>query len=87
VKPSGSARAQVVAIARNAAISLLVGVAVLFLIFINRREFWGWRLALYGGVGGVVAYALCHFLDATVGDRTSWKRSSSATSMTSSASA
>jgi hypothetical protein len=69
VKASGSGRAQLVSVARGAAISLFVGVTILFLVFINRQEFWGWRLALYGGFGGVVAYVFCHFLDATVGDR------------------
>src|SRR5713101_1537375 len=58
-----------VAVARNAAISMLVGVAFVFLIFINRQEFWGWRLLLWGGLGGVLVYAFCHSLDLAVGGR------------------
>ncbi|MGH9315537.1 MAG: PP2C family protein-serine/threonine phosphatase [Thermoanaerobaculia bacterium] len=66
---SGSRRVVVGGLARNAAISTWVGVAFLFLIFVGRQEFWGWRLALYGALGGFAVYVFCHFLDATVGDR------------------
>ena len=56
-------------LARNAAISISVGVAFVFLVLFTRRELWGWRLALWGGLGGLLTYSCCHFLDATVGDR------------------
>jgi sigma-B regulation protein RsbU (phosphoserine phosphatase) len=54
---------------RSAAISMAVGVALLFLIFIGRSQFWSVRLALYGAAGGLTAYAFSHFLDTQVGDR------------------
>jgi len=56
-------------IARSAAISLVIGVAFFFLIFISRQELWGFRLALYGAVAGLVTYVLSHSLDVVIGDR------------------
>jgi hypothetical protein len=49
-------------------ISIAVGIAVLFLIFVGRQQFWSWRLALFGALGGFTAYVFCHFLDKTLGD-------------------
>ena len=57
------------AIARNSAISISVGVAIVFLVLLSRQDLWGWRLALWGGLGGFLTYLSCHFLDATVGNR------------------
>jgi len=53
--------------ARTVAISTLAGVLFLFLIFFVRQEFWGWRLALYGALGGFAAPLFCRFLDSTIG--------------------
>jgi hypothetical protein len=69
VQISESRRDVLGGLARAAAISIAVGVAALFLIFVGRQEFWGWRLALYGALGGFLAYVFCHLLDATVGNR------------------
>ena len=57
------------AVFRNAASSTLIGIAILFLMFVGRQQFWSWRLALFGGLGGLLAYAFSHGLDHTVGDR------------------
>jgi serine phosphatase RsbU (regulator of sigma subunit) len=56
-------------VARNLAVSMAIGVAILFLMFVGRQEFWSWRLALYGALGGFAVYVSCHFLDSTIGDR------------------
>ena len=40
--------------AAGAALSTLVGLAFVFLMFIGRREMWTWRLAVYGALGGFV---------------------------------
>ena len=66
---STSRRTSIGEIGRNAAISMVIGVAVFFLIFIVRQELWGFRLALFGAVAGLVTYALSHSLDVAVGDR------------------
>jgi len=58
-----------VEIGRNAAISMSIGVAFFFLIFIVRQELWGFRLALYGAAGGLATYVFSHSLDVVVGDR------------------
>jgi len=58
-----------VEVGRNAAISMLIGVAFLFLIFIVRQELWGFRLAIYGAVTGLVTYVFSHSLDVAIGDR------------------
>jgi hypothetical protein len=55
--------------ARKVAISIAGGVAFVFLMFVGRQEVWGWRLALYGALGGFAIHVCCHVLDATVGDR------------------
>src|SRR6266496_2558610 len=68
-RSAGSRRDWLAAVARNAAISISAGVAFVFLVLVSRQELWGWRLALWGGLGGFLTYASCHFLDATVGDR------------------
>ena len=47
---------------------MLVGIAFVFLVSVARPHFWGWRLALWGGLGGLVIYAFCHSLDNVVGD-------------------
>jgi serine phosphatase RsbU (regulator of sigma subunit) len=64
-----SRRGWLAAVARNAAISISIGVAFVFLVLLSRQDLWGWRLALWGGLGGLLTYAFCHFLDATVGNR------------------
>ena len=66
---STSKRDWLATVARSAAISMSAGVAFVFLVLLSRRDLWGWRLALWGGLGGLLTYASCHFLDATVGDR------------------
>lgn len=55
-------------VTRSAAISTFVGVAVVFLICLNRPEFWGWRLTLYGAAVGSLVYGFNHALDSTVGN-------------------
>ena len=57
------------AVSRNAAISMATGIAVVFAVCVARPEFWGWRLALWGALGGLFMYASCHLLDNAVGDR------------------
>ena len=64
-----SRRASGIEIARNAAISMSIGVAFFFLIFIVRQELWGFRLALYGAAAGLATYIFSHSLDVVVGDR------------------
>jgi len=58
-----------VEIGRHAAISMAIGIAFFFLIFIVRQELWGFPLALYGAVAGLATYALSHMLDVAIGDR------------------
>lgn len=55
--------------ARDAAISTLIGVAIVFLMFLGRQELWSWRLALYGAFVGFAIYVFCHLLDRAVGER------------------
>jgi len=66
---SASRRTSMVEIGRNAAISMSIGVAFFFLIFIVRQELWGFRLALYGAAGGLATYVFSHSLAVAVGDR------------------
>ena len=54
--------------ARRAATAMLIGVALITLVFVARPEMWGWRLALYGALVGIAIYLFCHLLDDTVGD-------------------
>jgi stage II sporulation SpoE-like protein len=56
-------------LAAGAALSTLVGLAFVFLMFIGRREMWSWRLAVYGALGGFTIHVFCHLLDDTLGDR------------------
>ncbi len=56
-------------VARSTGISTAIGVLVVFLTTISRRELWGWRLLLYGAVIGFAIYVFCHALDNAVGDR------------------
>ena len=65
---AASRRAGFIPVARSAGISILIGVAFVFLVSLTRPQFWGWRLALWGGLGGLVIYAFCHLLDNAVGD-------------------
>jgi stage II sporulation SpoE-like protein len=65
---ASSRRAGFLPVARSAGISMLVGIAFVFLVSVARPQFWGWRLALWGGLGGIVIYAFCHLLDNVVGD-------------------
>ncbi len=64
-----SRREVVEGVARKVAISTAGGVAFMFLMFVGRREVWGWRLALYGALAGLAIHATCHALDVTVGER------------------
>ena len=54
---------------REAALSSLIGVGVVFLIFFARPERFGWRLALYGALSGFSIFLSCRALFALVGDR------------------
>lgn len=65
---SSSRRLEIGAFARTLAISTLAGVLFLFLVFFIRQEFWGWRLALYGALGGLAAAVFCRLLDSTIGN-------------------
>ncbi|HMF07944.1 MAG TPA: hypothetical protein VKJ00_02335, partial [Thermoanaerobaculia bacterium] len=69
VKP-GSA---VSTVARNAATAMLIGLAIIFLVFATRKEIWDWRLALYGAAVGLFVFLTCHVLDRTIG---AWIRES-----------
>ena len=62
-------RGSLARVARGAAISIAVGEAVVFLMFVGREELWGWRLALYGALAGVAIYGSCHSLEEALGDR------------------
>src|SRR6478736_5231361 len=53
---------------REAALSTLVGVGAIFLIFFARTERFGWRLALYGALCGISIYISCRALLALVGE-------------------
>ena len=55
--------------ARAPLFSMLVGVALAFLIFVGRQEIWSWRLALYGATAGAMIGIFCQLLDRLVGDR------------------
>lgn len=48
---------------------MLIGVALIFLVFVPREEVWGWRLALYGALVGLAIYTSCRLLHVTVGER------------------
>ena len=52
---------------RESAISMIVGTGLMLLVYLNRLEFIGWRLAAYGAATGLAIYASCRFLDAFVG--------------------
>jgi uncharacterized SAM-binding protein YcdF (DUF218 family) len=56
--------------AREAAISTLVGVGVVFLIFFTRSEHFSWRLASYGALCGFSIYLCCNTLMRLVGEPT-----------------
>ena len=68
-KAPGSRRSAVVAAARNGLISIVIGMAFVFVIFVGRQEFWGWRLLLWGAVTGLAVYSFSHLLNAAVGER------------------
>lgn len=53
---------------RSIALSAFAGIGVVFLTTINRRDFWGGRLLLYGVVVGSLIYVFCYALDNLVGD-------------------
>jgi len=55
--------------AREAGLSLLLGVGVMVVMFFNRPEILGWRLLAYGALNGVLVYAACRLLHVSVGDR------------------
>ena len=54
---------------REAALSSLIGVGVIFLIFFARPDRFGWRLALYGALSGFSIFLSCRALFALVGER------------------
>jgi len=54
---------------REAALSSLIGVGVVFLIFFARPDRFGWRLALYGALSGFSIFLSCRALFALVGER------------------
>jgi hypothetical protein len=56
-------------LAGKAALSALVCTAIVFMMFIGRREMWSARLALFGVLGGVAVHLTCHALDRTLGQR------------------
>ncbi|MGH9443521.1 MAG: PP2C family protein-serine/threonine phosphatase [Thermoanaerobaculia bacterium] len=64
-----TSRERFAALVRSVAVSALIGVMVVLLTTINRRELWSARLFLYGGVTGFTVYVFCHALDSAVGDR------------------
>jgi Stage II sporulation protein E (SpoIIE) len=53
---------------REAALSSLIGVGVVFLIFFARAELFGWRLAIYGALCGFSIYISNRTLFALVGE-------------------
>jgi hypothetical protein len=52
---------------REAALSTLIGVGVVFLVFFARTELFGWRMALYGALCGLSVYLCCRAVIALVG--------------------
>ena len=50
-------------------LSMFIGMAFVFTMFIGQREIWSWRLALYGGLGGLSIHLYSHLLDRLIGDR------------------
>ena len=55
-------------VVRRAATATLIGVALVFLLFVPRPELWGWRLGLYGALVGFSIYLACLLLDRTLGE-------------------
>jgi Stage II sporulation protein E (SpoIIE) len=54
--------------AREAILSTLLGVGVIFLMFLQRTEAFGWRLAVYGGLTGFAIYICCRTLHRLVAE-------------------
>jgi Stage II sporulation protein E (SpoIIE) len=54
--------------AREAILSTLLGVGVVFLMFLQRSEAFGWRLAIYGGLTGFAIYICCRTLHRLVAE-------------------
>ena len=54
--------------AREAILSTLLGVGVIFLMFFQRSEAFGWRLAIYGGLSGFAIYICCRTLHRLVAE-------------------
>ncbi len=52
---------------RNGSISALIGVGVLFLMYLNQARAFEWRLASYGALGGLSIYIACRILNASLG--------------------
>jgi hypothetical protein len=48
--------------AREAILSMLVGVSVVFLMFLQRTDAFGWSLAAYGALSGLFIYLCCRTL-------------------------
>jgi hypothetical protein len=54
--------------AREAILSTLLGVGVIFLMFFQRSEAFGWRLAIYGALSGFAIYICCRTLHRLVAE-------------------
>lgn len=64
---SASPSRRLASVARKATISALAGIAILYLLFLNRRESWSWRIALFGALNGLAIYLCCDVLERTAG--------------------
>ena len=53
---------------REALLSGLVGIGVVFLIFFARAELFGWRLVAYGALTGISIFVCCNTLFTLVGE-------------------
>ena len=71
-------RSEVAARVRRAAVSMIVGMAIVFLMFVSRPEIWSWRLFVYGATIGLAIFASCRGLDVAFGGRLFRPRGSAA---------
>jgi Stage II sporulation protein E (SpoIIE) len=53
---------------REAALSMLVGVGIVFLMFLTRPDPFDWRLGLYGAINGLAIFLCCRMLHRLVGE-------------------
>ena len=54
--------------AREAGLSLLIGVGLMAVMFFNRPEVLGWRIVGYGALNGVSVFVACRLLYLLIGD-------------------